>query len=135
MQETHTQEVVVEAEAGVAEGLEIGKQGVLFFIAEEAANNARKHARAPHVWIRLKREGDFIRMEVADDGLGFDVQAVEANYEQRGSLGMLNLRERAELVNGLLRIDSAKGRGTRVSITVPLSVEAAERLHRPGFRG
>jgi signal transduction histidine kinase len=135
MKETHAQEVIVEASAGVAEGLEIGKQGVLFFIAEEAANNARKHARAPHIWIRLAREGDFIRMDVVDDGVGFDVQAVESNYEQRGSLGMLNLRERTELVNGLLRIDSAKGRGTRVSVTVPLTVDAAERLHRPGFRG
>jgi signal transduction histidine kinase len=135
MKETHAQEVMVEAGMGVAEGLEIGKQGVLFFIAEEAANNARKHARAPHIWIRLTREGDFIRLDVADDGVGFDVQAVESNYEQRGSLGMLNLRERAELVSGLLRIDSAKGRGTRVSVTVPLTVEAAERLHRPGFRG
>jgi signal transduction histidine kinase len=133
MMENHGQKVVVEAEDSGVKDLEVGKQGVVFFIMEEAANNARKHARADHIWLRLKRDGDMMIVEVADDGRGFDVGAVEADYEKRGSLGMINLRERAELVNGILKIESTPGRGSRVRVIVPLSVEAAERLHRAGF--
>jgi signal transduction histidine kinase len=135
MQENHGQQVIVEAEAGVADDLEMGKQGVLFYIAEEAINNARKHAHAAHVWVRASRKGDLVYLEVEDDGVGFDVAEVNSNYEQRGSMGMLNLHERAQLVNGLMRIDSTKGRGTRITATVPLTSEAAERLHRPSGRG
>jgi signal transduction histidine kinase len=72
-------------------------------------------------------------LEVEDDGVGFNVGAVDANYEQRGSLGIVNMRERAELVNGVLHIESAEGRGTCITVYVPLSGESAERLHKPGF--
>jgi len=133
--ETYAQEVIVEAKAGAADDMEVGKQGVVFFIAEEAVNNARKHARAKHIWIRLWREGELFRMDVEDDGIGFDLGAVESNYEARGSLGMVNLRERTELVSGTIRIHAAPGKGTRISLTVPLTVAAAERLHKNGFVG
>jgi len=135
MRETYNQEVLLEAEPGVADDMEVGKQGVVFFIAEEAVNNARKHAKAGHIWIRLWREGELFRLDVEDDGIGFDLGAVESNYEARGSLGMVNLRERTELVSGLIRINSAPQKGTRISLTVPLTVTAAERLHQNGFVG
>lgn len=127
------QNVEVDAEPGAADELDLGKQGVLFFIAEEAVNNARKHAEATVIAIRLRGDGEFLSMEIEDNGSGFDVPAVNASYHERGSLGMINLRERAELVSGLLRIESAPGKGTRISVIVPLSPTAGERLHRPGF--
>lgn len=129
----HDQVVKVEAEPEVAEELELGKQGVLFFLAEEAVNNARKHAQADQIWIRLHRHEDVLVLDVVDDGKGFDVSSVEGDYANRGSLGLLNLRERAELLNGVLKIDSVPGEGTRVRVIVPTTVEAAERLHRAGF--
>jgi chemotaxis protein histidine kinase CheA len=46
---------------------------------------------------------------------------------------MINLQERAEMVNGVLRIDSTPGRGTNVTVSIPLSVEAAERMHKQHF--
>jgi signal transduction histidine kinase len=52
VRETHGHNVIVEAQPGSAEQLELGKQGVVFFIAEEAINNARKHAEARHIWVR-----------------------------------------------------------------------------------
>ena len=64
---------------------------------------------------------------------GFLVDQVKANYDKRGSLGLVNLYERAELVNGILNIDSQPGRGTRIQVTIPATVEAAEKLHRAGF--
>jgi signal transduction histidine kinase len=133
MKETYNQAVRVEAADGVADDIEMGKLGVLFSIAEEAVNNARKHARASDVRVRLWREGELLRMDVDDNGVGFDVAATESSYESRGSLGMVNLHERAELVSGLLRIHSQPGRGTTVSLTMPLTIEAAERLHRNGI--
>lgn len=133
VKETHDQKVVVQAEAGVADDLEVGKQGVLFFIAEEAVNNARKHAKADKIIIRLRRQKDTLLLEVKDNGVGFDVSEVESDYDKRGSLGMVNLRERAELVNGILKLESTPGEGTSVRVMVPLSIEAAERLHRAGF--
>jgi signal transduction histidine kinase len=133
MRENHNQNVIIEADETVLEDMEVGKLGVIFFIVEEAVNNARKHARAKHIWVRLTRKGDLIHLEIEDDGVGFDVSSIQSNYEQRDSLGMVNLHERAELVNGILKIDSAPGGGTRISVTVPGTIEAAERLHRPGF--
>ncbi len=128
MRETHNQNVLVEPEPSAEERLELNQQGVLFYIAEEAVNNARKHAEADHIWIRLRLRGDVFVLEVEDDGVGFNVGAVDASYEQRGSLGMVNMRERAALVNGLHHIESAEGKGTKITVAVPLTEAARERL-------
>jgi signal transduction histidine kinase len=133
MRETYNQNVLIEADPAVIEQLEIGKQTVIFFIVEESVNNARKYAEAAHIWVILKllaHEKDIAFLEIRDDGLGFDVKAINTSYEKRGSLGMVNLRERTDLINGLLHIDSAPGQGTRVQVYIPLSDEAADRLHR-----
>ena len=78
----------------------------------------------------MAQDKEFILLEVADNGAGFDVQAVNQAYERRGSLGMVNLRERADLINGHLNIHSAPGRGTRVRVIIPVNQAAADRLQR-----
>jgi signal transduction histidine kinase len=118
--DTHGQNVIVHSTANVAEGLEPGKQAVVFYIAEEAVNNARKHAEAEHIWVRLRKDTDTFTLEVEDDGVGFNVGAVDSNYEQLGSLGMVNMRERTELVDGKLLVRSAEGKGTLITVVVPL---------------
>jgi signal transduction histidine kinase len=129
--ETYSQEVIVKVDEKLLEDLEIGKQGVIFFIAEEAVNNARKHAQAPHIYVSLQiLDKDISLLEIRDDGLGFDVEAVNRAYDRRGSLGMVNLRERAELVNGVLHIESAPGKGTKVQVYLPMTEDGADRLHR-----
>ncbi len=129
--ETYNQDVSVRVDAEIVARLEPSRQSVVFYIAEEAVNNARKHAHAEHIWVRLLPGGeDLALLEVEDDGMGFDAKAVEANYESRGSLGMLTIRERSELVNGYLEIDSAPGKGTRVSVLIPLTEGAVERARR-----
>jgi signal transduction histidine kinase len=131
MHETYNQAVIIQADPGVISRLEPPKQGVVFYLAEEAVNNARKHAEAEHIWVRLQPAGeDLALLEIEDDGKGFDAQSVNENYETRGSLGMLNMRERSELVNGYLKIDSAPGKGTRVSVVIPLTEGAVERARR-----
>jgi signal transduction histidine kinase len=131
--DAHSQEVIVQASPDVAEGLNLNKQTMIFMIAEEALTNARKHAQARHVWVRMARRDDLFIMEVEDDGVGFNLGAMDDGYASLGSLGLVNMRERAELINGLLEIASEPGRGTVVSLQVPLTAEAAEFLQRPGF--
>ena len=133
MRETYAQNVVIDVDEKIIEDLEMGKQGVIFYIVEEAVNNARKHAAAANIWVRLKSlDSGLSLLEVQDDGVGFDVNAVTQAYDRRGSLGMVNLRERTELVNGLLNIQSQPGKGTLVQVYVPLTEEAADRLHHAG---
>lgn len=131
MKDTYDQNVVIQVDKTVVKLLEAGKQAVVFYLAEEAVNNARKHAKAERVFVRLKmiRPGLSL-LEIEDNGVGFDVKEVDSAYEDRGSLGMVNMRERTELINGAFHIDSAVGRGTRVRIAIPLTDEAAERLRR-----
>lgn len=130
VRDTYSQNVVIEVNEKAADNLELGKQGVIFYIAEEAVNNARKHAAAPNIWVRLNQlDAGLILFEIQDDGVGFNVNAVNESYDNRGSLGMINLRERTELVNGLLNIQSQPGKGTLIQVYVPTTEEAADRLH------
>jgi len=133
MEQTYQQNVQIDMDETVVERLEIGKQTVIFLLAEEAVNNARKHAQASQIVVRLKyasEEPDVAVLEIIDNGVGFDIESVTSDYQQRGSLGMINLQERTDLINGLLKLDSIPGKGTRVRVLVPLTDAAAERLHR-----
>jgi signal transduction histidine kinase len=103
------------------ECLDTDTQGVVFAILEEAVNNAKKHAQASRIWIRLAVDDDLFVAQVADNGKGFDVKAMERNYRTRGSMGMINLKERAELVEGTLNIESAPGQGTRITLLIPIA--------------
>ncbi len=98
--------------------------GTIFSIVQEAINNVKKHAHARNVWINLAVDEDQLVVGIKDDGRGFDVKAVEREYDQRGSFGLLNMHERAELIDGFLVIESSQvepERGTVVTLRVPLS--------------
>ncbi len=134
MLETYNQKVSVNIDQHVATQLEMGKQGVIFYIIEEAVNNARKHAAAEVIAVRMREiEKGVVLLEIIDNGAGFDMKKMAQEYLKRAnsSLGMVNLRERAELVNGVLQIDAALGKGTKVQVYIPLNEEAADRIHRP----
>ncbi|GAC1582780.1 MAG: hypothetical protein NVS3B24_21070 [Candidatus Dormibacteria bacterium] len=114
----------IDVELDLEEGLERMPPAVeqtIFSVVQEAMGNARKHARAEELTISLHMDGDRVVASVRDNGVGFDVDAVQAGYAQRESqsLGLVNMVERAERIGGKLRLDSAPGRGTTVSISVP----------------
>jgi len=94
-------------------------EAAIFAIVQEAVRNALKHAQADNIWVRFAEQAGELMVRVQDDGVGFDTAAVESDYEQRGSLGMVNIRERAELVGGRLTLRSTPGQGTEVMIRVP----------------
>jgi len=96
-------------------------EGATFFIVEEAINNAKKHADPQHIWVNLESRNGELFAQVRDDGHGFDVAEVESSYEARSSLGLVNMRERARLINGRLTIESQPLQGTTVTLTAPMS--------------
>jgi signal transduction histidine kinase len=93
----------------------------VFSIIQEAVANIRKHAQAENMWISIVPQGDRLLVTIKDDGRGFDPAEVEKSYGQRGSLGLLHIRERAELLGAKLAIDSATGKGTMVRLMVPFA--------------
>ncbi len=129
--ETYSQNVIVEADESTVSQLEIGRQTIIFYIAEEAINNACKYAQASHIWVRMKpAESELVLLEIQDDGVGFDKAQAESSSEQRGSLGLKNMSERTEMVNGLFQLESAVGKGTTIRVVIPSTPEAIERLRR-----
>lgn len=90
-----------------------------FTVIREAANNALKTGRAPHVSIDVVDDADDVVALVEDDGSGFDVAAVMGSYATRGSLGLLQMRESARLIGARLVIDSSPGQGTRIRLRIP----------------
>jgi signal transduction histidine kinase len=96
---------------------------VCFAIIQEALTNVKKHAEARHTWLQIARQDDHLMINIHDDGKGFEVTRLEVLEAQEGHLGLLNMRERAELVGGELAIRSQPGWGTRVTLTIPLSPE------------
>jgi signal transduction histidine kinase len=124
LQETNPEtKIHLEEEDDAAALLNKEAQGAVFYITEEALNNARKHAEADNLWIRIYKRGMNIITEIEDDGKGFDVAAVKSNYAERSSLGMLNLQERAKLVKGKTVIRSTPGEGTKITVTIPLETQ------------
>jgi signal transduction histidine kinase len=117
---------------GLDERLPDKLEHICFAIVQEAIGNIKKHAEAEQVWIGVERRAKDLVLGVRDDGKGFDVIAVKDQYGQRGSLGLLNMQERADLVNGQLTIESSPGHGTLVSLIVPSSGVPKERRKGTG---
>ncbi len=101
-------------------------EAALFAIIQEAVNNALKHAVADNITVRLEQKGDQLAVAIVDDGVGFDVHSIAANYEDRGSYGMVNLRERVAVAHGDYFINSTPSEGTEIQVNVPLSAVLPE---------
>ena len=86
----------------------------IFRIFQESLTNIARHAKAHEVRATLSAANGLLKMEIADDGRGFDTTA------QRKTLGLLGMKERAIMIGGDLSIQSTPGKGTTVLITVPI---------------
>jgi signal transduction histidine kinase len=121
---SETEEFAVHFRAAVLpRQFDIRIAGTIFSIVQEAVNNAKRHAAARNVWILMRTTHDILTVQVRDDGRGFDVATIAKSYERRGSFGLLNMRERARLIDGFLNIQSnteLPDQGTLVTLSVPL---------------
>lgn len=89
----------------------------LFRIAQESLNNARKHSGATRVLVSLRYEGSRTRLQVTDNGRGFD-KRVEKEAITGGHLGLVGMKERARLIGAEIHLDSQPGKGTAVTVEV-----------------
>jgi signal transduction histidine kinase len=105
---------------GLEERLPARLEEICFSIIQEAISNVKRHANEENIWLTAIRRGDEFQVVVKDDGEGFDLAEVERSYDKRGKLGLLNMQERAEMIEGRLSIESALGKGTTITLNVPL---------------
>src|ERR1019366_102000 len=104
--------------AGV-EQLDTDRRTVLFRIAQEALMNVARHAHASQARVKIQKLDDVIRMEIKDDGKGFEPEPALSGKKNK-RLGLLGMKERMEMVNGHFKIVSAPGQGTTVQVQFPL---------------
>ncbi|MGB2868151.1 MAG: PAS domain S-box protein [Bacteroidota bacterium] len=97
--------------------IEIG----LYRIAQEALNNVAKHAGATETTVQIIMQEERIRMTVEDNGKGIALRSQVARNPGREGMGLVSMRERASSFNGTLTIDSAPGKGTVVTVEIPLT--------------
>ncbi len=91
----------------------------LYRVIQEALTNATRHARAKSITVEVREDGPIILAVVRDDGKGFDVDAALARRGEPG-LGLISMRERVEALGGEFAIGSVPGKGTKISVTIPL---------------
>lgn len=98
----------------------------IFSVVQEAMGNIKKHAQAQHVWIQLSVTDGWLIITVRDDGKGFNTTQLDPTRGREGSLGMINMQERAQMLGGKLSITSAPGQGTTVTLSAPLEENGPE---------
>jgi PAS domain S-box-containing protein len=96
----------------------------LYRILQEALRNVEKHASARKVTVCLSQDHGFVRLEIKDDGIGFNSENHPSGRRGKGGLGLLSMRERASYVGGALTIDSRLRAGTRIEVLVPRGPQA-----------
>ncbi|MBC5783140.1 PAS domain-containing sensor histidine kinase [Ramlibacter sp. USB13] len=119
--QSFTQRSGVPCELDLDESLELKEPYAtgVFRIVQESLNNVAKHARATRVRVVLRPAGEHLLLRVEDDGIGFRLGAPRPPQ----SLGLVGLRERAQLLRGEVRVESSPGAGTRVEARIPLVPE------------
>ncbi len=107
--------------ADVVGRLARGSRGELVQLVREALSNVARHSRATRAWISLRADAADLRLEIRDNGVGFDPDAPRVE----GHHGLVNLRQRAAAAGGRLELDTMPGTGTRVVVHIPVPAESA----------
>jgi len=92
---------------------------VFFRIAQESMTNARGHAKASKVQVKLEFRDKSVRMTVSDNGTGFEIPQRVSDFARIGKLGLAGMQERARLIGGTFSIQSTPGLGTSVILESP----------------
>ncbi len=105
------------------ETLGLAAKTVLFRICQQALTNIVQHARARHATVQLTQRSGTVRLVIHDDGHGFQPREA-AGTKKIAHLGLLGMRERAEMIGGTFSVESAPGKSTRVEVTLPANLRA-----------
>lgn len=123
--------ISVRCEFGEMPRLPPEMETALFRMCQETMSNIARHAQASAVLVQVGIEGDEVVIDVEDDGRGFDPAAATQREGRRPAWGLMGIRERAEILGGAARIESAPGQGTHVEVRIPVPGE----LPGPGGEG
>ncbi len=116
--------VAVEFQGERIERLPDHVEVAAFRIVQEAVSNVVRHAKASKAWVRLTVDERGLRIQVTDDGVGFDAVEASARARTGEAVGLMGMRERAELAGGSFSVESTPGHGTTVSALIPIPVPA-----------
>lgn len=108
-------------EAGVTARLNPALETAFFRIAQEAITNAARYAKPTAVRVRLKSDWGYATMQIADDGQGFDPESLDLACSHGQGLGLRGMQERASILGGTLKLETALGRGTTITVCVPVA--------------
>lgn len=92
----------------------------VFRVVQEAAGNALRHGRAKRISVSYGYDKRDLHLTITDNGKGFDIEKSKLKAAERGSFGLSNMSERIHFVNGNLNIESEPGKGTKITIKVPI---------------
>ena len=93
-----------------------------FRVFQEALSNVLRHSGAQKLEVRLKREGEWLQLDIADDGRGFDAESACKHALSGNSLGVIGMQERVRLASGHIVIESEPGRGARLHVSLPATL-------------
>ena len=116
-EEQNWQEEIVTDTQGLQ--IEHSMEASIFRIAQEALTNVRKHARTQRVRVELSAEDQSLVLRVQDWGQGFDALLIQKDEAEH--LGLVSMQERAQMINGVCKIESQLGKGTSVEVRIPLT--------------
>jgi len=120
----YDQHVEVNVSGQAEQMLTEPQSDTIFNIVQEALNNARKHAKASMIRVSVYTYQENIVLEIVDNGVGFNVERERQAARARNSLGMQNLYDQADLLDGTLNVESAPGEGTRIILLIPVDARA-----------
>jgi PAS domain S-box-containing protein len=103
-------------------------ESVIYRVIQEALTNVLKHSGARHVSVLLEQRRDRVRVIVEDDGRGFDIDALQQRSNGQRRLGLVGMRERIALADGMLDIETALGAGTTVFVQLPIPQGSLHKL-------
>jgi signal transduction histidine kinase len=92
---------------------------ILFRLCQEVFNNIVKYAKATSIQVSMDYLPDFLRLEITDNGIGFDVEMALSESAKKESTGILNIKKRAKLINAEVYVKSKENDGTSVEISIP----------------
>lgn len=110
-------------EARLPSGMEVA----IYRLVQEAFNNVYKHAQATFVSLHVMIGHDQVTVMVYDNGVGFDHELVEAKMGKGTHFGLVGMKERIELLDGELKIESSRGNGTRITMKIPVGDKRTDR--------
>jgi len=101
----------------------------LFRLAQEALHNIEEHSGATRAWLAIVRNNGTMHLEVGDDGCGFTPERIN-EAQADGHLGLLGMRERAELLGGSFHLETAPAKGTTLRVAVPVPAKTHQTAHQ-----